>query len=354
MFNFIRSTQKFNLPLFSYFDICVDFGTSNTRIAVKDKGIVLREATIVGLNTKTREYVFYGDEAKKIIGKTPDFIKIIKPIINSVISDFDSQTALMHKFVDKAISPYLQSYRLIKPPMRAVCIVPSIATEIEQRAINEVLAKIGATKIYLIEKPIASAAGSGISIFSHEPHLIVDLGGGLIEMAIISGGGVVVKKTLKNAGEHMNSLIANYCYLKYGIILGEMTTEQLKINLLNFANEERTMTVRGKSLENGLPKSVRIKSSEVKEALLTNYNQIIDGVKELIEMSPPEVVEEIYNRGLILSGELTKIEKIESFFATELKIDVMVSPHAGDSTIHGLLHIIKHNDDLEKLAFHNS
>jgi rod shape-determining protein MreB len=173
-------------------------------------------------------------------------------------------------------------------------------------------------------------------------------------MAIISGGGIVARRTVKNAGEHMNSLIANYCYLKYGIVLGESTVEDIKLNLLNFSGEDKTVTVRGKSLENGLPKSVRLKSSEVKEALLNNFNQILDTVKELIEASPPEIVEDIYDRGIILAGELTQIEGIEKFFTNELKIECMIAPHAGNTTIYGLLNIAKDYENMIKLSVNSS
>lgn len=330
----------------------MDLGTTNTRIAIKNKGIVLREPSVVGLNTKTNEYVFFGQEAKKITGKTPEFIKVQKPLVNGVIHDFDSEVALIKKFMDKAVAPY-QTSKLYRQPTRIISIVPSIATEIEQRAVEEVASKIGASKIFLVPKPIAVAAGTGIDIFSHQPNLIIDLGGGLIEMAILSGGGIVVKKTLRNAGEHMNHLISNYCYLKYGIILGEITVEEIKTQLLNFTDTEEGMTVRGKSLENGLPKSIKLKSSEVKEALLSNLNQIIDAAKELIEISPPEVVEEIYNRGVVLAGGITQAPGIENFFTKELKIDSFVRENPQDAVINGLLKLTEHEENLERVAIKN-
>lgn len=354
MSNFISSLKNFNLPFLTYFDICFDLGTSNTRIAIKNKGIVLREATVIGVNNRLKEYVFFGNEARRIIGKTPEFIQIIKPIVNGVISDFDSETTLIKKFTEKSVEHYLKSYKLLKPPIRAICTIPTIATEIEQRAVEEVMAKLGAVKVYLIERPVAAAAGAEINIFTHQPNLVIDMGGGLIEMAIISGGGIVAKRTLKNGGEHMNSLISNYCYLKYGIVLGEMTVEELKINLLNFSGEEKTIAVRGKSLENGLPKSIRLKSSEIKEAVLSSFNQITDTVKELIEASPPEIVEDIYDRGIILAGELTHIEGIEKFLTEELKIQCMISSQGGNTTIYGLLAIAKDYESLVKLSVNTS
>lgn len=350
MFNSIQKILKFQLPFLSIFDVCFDFGTANTRIAIKDKGIVLREPTFLGLNTRVGEYIFFGSEAKTIVGKTPDFVKIIRPVVNGVISDFDAQTILIKQFFEKSVGPYLASYPILKPRLRAIAAVASVATEIEQKAVEEVLIKVGFSTVNLIEKPLAVAAGCGFNIFSHHPHLIVDLGGGLIELSIISGGGIVAQKTLKNAGDYMNSRIANYAYLKHGIILGDATCEQLKMNILNFADIDKTMLVRGKSLENGLPKSVKINTSDVKEALLTNFNQIVDAVKELIEISPPEVVDFIFNRGVVMTGGLSKIQGIDRFFSTELKFDAIVIDNPADVTIHGLIRLAKSEDDLAKLV----
>lgn len=169
-------------------------------------------------------------------------------------------------------------------------------------------------------------------------------------MSIISSGGIVSHKTLKTAGDHMNKLIYNYTYLKYGVILGEATCESLKIELLNFTNTEKTTTIRGKSLETGLPKSVRITSSDIKEALLTNFNQIADGIRELIENSPPEILDELLNRGIILTGGLAQIEGIDQFFSKEIKMDVYRIEDVQHATINGLIKLSKNFDHIVKLA----
>ncbi len=350
MSNFIQTLRKIKLPFLSTFDVCFDFGTANTRIAIKDKGRVLSEPTYVGLNTITKEFIFFGGEAKTIIGKTPEFIKIIRPVVNGVISDFDAEVELIKKFMNKSVSIYFKNYPLLKPRLRAIASVPYIATEIEQKAVEEVLSKVGFSSIFLIEKPLAAAYGCGINIFYHHPNLLVDLGAGLVELSIISGGGIVSEKTLKIAGDNMNHIFANYAYLKYGIVLGDATCEHLKIYLLNFTDENKTFTVRGKSLENGLPKSVRIKSSDVKEALLTNFSQIIEAIKELIEISPPEVVDEIYDRGIVLTGGLANVSGINNFFSKELKIDVVAATDPDDTVISGLMKISNSQDNLVKLA----
>lgn len=352
MFNFIQKLKKIQLPFITNIQLYFDLGTSTTRIAIKDKGIILRQPTYLGYNTKIKEYIFFGNEAKSIVGKTPDYIKIIRPIIAAVISDFDAQVALIKKFLEESAYIYFRN-QLIKPPISVVTIIPSIATEIEQKAVEEAFLKAGISQVFLIEKPLATAAGCNLNIFSHQPHLIVDLGGGLIELSIISGGGIVASKTLKNAGDHMNKLIYNYLYLKYGVILGEATCESLKLELLNFANLEKTVTIRGKSLETGLPKSVRVKTSDIKEALLNNFNQITDGIKELIETSPPEILDELLKRGIMLTGGLANIKGLDKFFANELKINVFCAENFQDATINGLIRLGSNFKNILKLAIHN-
>jgi len=349
MFNIIENIKKIKLPFLSNFQLYIDFGTSYTRIGIKDKGVVLNEATILGLNTKTNEYLFFGSEAKKIIGKVPDFIKIIKPIINGTINDFDGQLALTKRLVEKALAPYIKNFSLIMPSISAVASIPYTATEIEQRALEEVLNKAGVGYTALIEKPVATAIGCGFNIFEHNPVFIVDMGGGLIEMAILSGGGVVVQKTIKSAGDNMNKLIYNYSYLKNGIILGETTCEDLKMKLLNYENTNKTLIVRGKSLETGLPKSVKINTSDIQEALSVNFNQILDSIKELVELALPEIVDEIYEKGIVLTGGLSNIPGIEKFFETELKIKVKSTENPNVSTVNGLVRIGRRKEMINRL-----
>lgn len=350
MFNFSQFVEKFKPPFLSTFDVCFDLGTSNTRIAIKDKGKVLSEPTYVGFNTSSKEYIFFGTEAKTIVGKTPEFIKIIRPVIHGVISDFDAEIALLQKFMQRSVSIYFNKFNFIKPQLRAIASVPYSATEIEQRAVEEALLKLGFTSIFLVEKPVAAAIGTGINIFYHHPHLVIDLGGGITELSVVSGGGIVGEKTIKTAGDSMNQTLANYAYLKYGIVLGEPTCEHLKMYLLHFQKENKTFTVRGKSLENGLPKSVRFNSSDVKEALYSSIYQIVDGVKELIDISPPEVVDEIYERGVVMTGAMANISGLDQFLAGELKIDVIASVDPDDSVIKGLLKLSNNQQDLVRLA----
>lgn len=333
--------NSLKIPFFSSVQLYFDLGTSNTRIAIKNKGVVLKESTYLGTNTRTKEAIFFGQEAKNILGKTPEFIKIFRPINNAVISNFDAEVALLDFFLKKAVAPYYHQGYLFKPSLKALTAFPLVSTEIEQKAVEEALTKIGCSSITMIEKPLATAAGCEIDIFSNHPHMIVDMGGGLIEISIVGSGGVISSKSIKNAGETMDKVISNYVYLKHGIILGESAGEKLKTNLLNFNNKDELQLMRGKSLETGLPKSIRINADEIKEALLTSFAQINETLKELIEVSPPETVEEVFNEGIYLTGGLSEIPGIDKYFSEELKVKIIIPTNNKEATINGLIELAK-------------
>lgn len=347
MFHFIKKLSQ-NVPFFTSLPVMFDLGTHTTKIAVKDKGVVLREPSCVGMRIQPKEYIFFGSEAKNIIGKTPDFLSIIKPIVNGIVSDFDSEVSLLQYFIEKSVYPYIKT-SLIKPALHVIASVPTVATEIEQKAVEEALMKAGCSSVCLVKKPLATAAGAGFDIFFHQPHLVVDLGAGLTEMSIISGGGIVSQKTLKIAGDHMDKVIANYVHLKHGILLGEATCERLKISCLTFENKEITELVRGKSLENGLPKSVKIRSSELREALSPTFTIITDGIKELLEISHPEVVDDVFEEGIVLTGKIASIPGFQQMISEELKMKVILPDHYAESTIYGLIKIEKHPKHLQNI-----
>lgn len=350
MHPWLDKIRRFQIPFISNFQVFFDLGTSTTRVAIKDKGVVLREPTYLGYNSRIKEYIFFGTEAKTIVGKTPDFIKIIRPLTNSVLYDFDAEVAFIYFCKSKGLDPYLAQYKFLKPPITSFCAVPTIATEIERKAVEEALQKAESSDVISIEKSLATAAGCGFNIFSHQPNFIIDMGGGLIELSVVSGGGIVSQRTIKNAGEHMNKLIANYTYMKHGLILGEATCEDLKIQLMNFIDKEETANVRGKSLETGLPKSIKLKTSDIKEALISQFHQIIDATKEIIEISPPEVADEIFQNGIALTGGIAGIKGIDHFFSQELKIETYVVEHYQDATIFGLMRLGKNPEDIFRLV----
>lgn len=347
--HFIQKIQKVRVPLLSSMNVAIDLGTVQMRIGIRDKGVNLDEPMITARNLRTNEYVFFGSEAKSIVGKVPEYIKIEKPMVNSVISSFDGSVALVQKNMSRAVAPYLHSYPFIKPGLHIHTAVPSIATEIEQKAVEEVLYKCGASEVSIYEKAIVTGIGCGCNVFIHHPVCIIDMGGGLIEISILSGGGVVLQKTLKTAGEHMNKLVYNYLYLKHGIVLGENTCEELKKTLITFGDEDTVMQVRGKSLETGLPKSIKVRSADIKEALLTSFNHILDAMKEVVELAPPEVVDELYKNGVLLTGGLANIPQIDRYFTKELNIPVKIAEQKQHATINGILKVSRRAEQVQRL-----
>ncbi len=341
--------KKLSLGILGNFSIACDLGTSVTRLGIYDKGIVLREPTFIGLNTKTNEYLFFGTEAKEIYGKAPNFINVIKPIEHSIISDFDSTVSLIKHFMGKSVYPFFSGRSFLRSRLSCYSSVLTSSTEVEQKALTEALLKAEMGEVALMEKPLATAAGIDLPIFSKNPFFIVDMGGGSIEIAIIIMGGIVAYKTLKTAGEHMDKLIYNYLHLKNGIVIGEQTAENLKISLFNLTDDNEVMMIRGKSLEDGLPKSIRVKSSDIREALINNLNHIIDAIKELMESIPPEVVDGIVKTGLILTGGIANVKGLDKYIATELKLPVSVPANPQDATILGMLKLQKNKELLNRI-----
>ncbi|HLL61136.1 MAG TPA: rod shape-determining protein [Candidatus Nitrosocosmicus sp.] len=329
--------------------IAVDIGTSNTRMAILNKGIVLREPTYIGQNVRSGEYLFFGQEAKEIYGKAPNFINVTKPIQNGIISDFDANVLLMKYFLEKSVFPFFLNQKFLKSKINAYTVVPTSSTEVEQRAIQESLVKAGVHNVSIIEKPLASAFGSRMPIFTNKPIFSVDMGGGIIEIAVIFMGGIVNQKILKIGGDYLDKAIYNYLHLKNGIIIGDQTAENLKINLFTFDDSDNVMTIRGKSLEDGLPKSLRVKSGDIREALATSFNHIIDAMKEVVETIPPEIVDGIIKNGVVLSGGLADIKGIDKYFSKELKIPVIIPDNPSDATINGIVSLMNNKEKLKQV-----
>ncbi len=338
------------IPLKKTF-VAVDFGTSTTRIGIEEKGIVLREPSFVGYNMKTGQAIFFGQEAKDIYGKAPEFIKVIKPMENGIISDFDASVILIAEFLKKSVYPYY-SQSFIKKGLAAFTVVPTTSTEVEQKALQEACLKAGFQEAFLIEKPLAAAYGSDLPIFSKTPVFIIDIGGGIIEIAIIIMGGIVKSKVLKLGGDHMDKLIINYLHLKYGLTIGEQTAENLKNELFNLKDKKKVLTIRGKSLENGLPKSVRVTSQDIQEALGTVTNQLIDGIKEIIEAVPPEIIDGLMRNGITITGQLAEIGGLADEVMNEVKIPIHISNNPESSTIRGLMKFFRKPELLKRVVLH--
>lgn len=349
MKSIFKAFEKNANALLTANSIAVDFGTSMTRIAIHGKGVVLREPTFIGLNTRTNEYIFFGNEAEEIYGKAPTFISIIHPVEYAIISDFDSSVKLLSRFFEKAVHPFFFRNKLFKSKFAAYTTVPSSATEVEQRAIEEALIKAGAGSVHILEKSIATGYGADLPVFSNDPAFIIDLGAGLVEMAIVTTGGIIASKSLRLGGLAMDTVVKNYIHLKYGMIIGETTAQKLKNTLMSFDDDKKVLTVRGKSLENGLPRSVRVATVDIREALIASFNTIVDGIKDMLETVAPEVVDGIVKNGITLAGGLANVPGIDKYIMQDVKIPVNIPDSPQDATIHGVLKLLGNKERLERV-----
>ena len=347
--NVSNIVANINQYIFSHHKIGIDLGSFNTRISLQSRGVILNEPSFIGFNNRTRQYLFFGREAKDIYGKAPQFIKVIKPISNAIIADFDGVVEMIKVYLTKSVSPYYPK-TIIKPRLYAYTTTPTNATEVEQRAAEESLYKAGFTGVRIIEKPLAVAAGTNQSILSKKPIFVLDIGAGIVEMAVIIMGGIVSSKTINTAGEYMDRALISYLNLKYGLIIGPQTAEKLKVELFSYLDQKKTMLVRGKSLENGLPKTIKVTTNDVKEALSPVINHISDGLKEFIETIPPETVDSVIKNGIVLSGALAIIGGLDKYLSHEIKIPITTAAKPEMVTINGITELLT-NEHLYKDFF---
>ncbi len=325
MFNTIRKISNFFKRTLSPFPpFLFDLGTSTIRIYIPNKGII-KTPTLIAYHVHKKEYIFYGKEAKELIGKLPKQIEMISPIKKGVVHDFDALLALLNFIIEEEILKNWKEFKLKIPFTQALTGIPYFSTEIEQRASLEVLKKLSFNKAFGIFNLIALGNAIFENFMETSPTIILDLGAGKTEAGIVSRGGIVVYKNSEICGNYLDSKIKNYLYIKYGILIGENTAERLKENLLFFDQKEKYQIIKGKALDTGLPKQIKISSDEVREALVSYLYQITDTVKSLIEESPPEILEEISKNGVYLTGGIAKTPNIDRFFEEELKLKIKIA-----------------------------
>ena len=328
------------------YDVGIDLGTANTLVSVLGKGIVIREPSVVSMHKKTKQIIAIGTEAKKMVGRTPANIITVPPLSDGVIADFDAAAAMLRHYIKKIHETPGWTPKIPKP--RVAVGIPAGVTEVERRAVQEAALSAGARRAYLIEEPMAAAIGAGINIDDNRGSMIVDIGGGTTEMAVISLGGIVVNKSIRIAGKEMDEAIVNFLRLKYGVLIGERTAEELKINLGSI-EEDKHAVVRGRDLETGLPKSLRISSGEIKEAMAPVLNQIIEAIKDLIEETPPELVSDILERGLILAGGGSLLTGVDKMISGSTKIPVWVCEEPMAAVVRGCVRVLEDVKLLEKV-----
>lgn len=330
-------------------DIAIDLGTVNTLVAVKGKGIVIREPSVVAVHKKTRQPMAIGAEAKRMIGRTPAMIEAIRPLRDGVISDFDTTEAMLRHFIQKVHASPSRFPKLPHP--RVVIGIPSGVTEVERRAVQDAALSAGAKEAYLIEEPMADAIGSNLKIEDPEGNLVVDIGGGTTEIAVISLGGMVLNRSLRVAGDEMDQAIINYMRSEYGLIIGERTAEDIKIELGNAIplKNETESVVRGRELASGLPKSLKVSSAEIRQALTETIDEIIENIAEVLEETPPELLSDILERGILLTGGGALIKGLDKKLSDKTKMPVFVDEDPLTSVVRGCAKLLEDIDLLAKV-----
>ena len=303
-------------------DLGIDLGTANTLVYVRGKGIVIAEPSVVAIDTKTRRAQAVGAEAKAMIGKTPANIVAIRPLKDGVIADFDTVEMMLHYFIKKV---HLQ--KVIAPHPRVVIGIPSGVTEVEKRAAKDAALSAGAREAYTIEEPMAAAIGAGLPVNEPTGSLIVDIGGGTTEVAVISLGGIVVNHSLRVAGDEIDDAIVQYARRDHNLVIGERTAENAKIAAGSAypLEEERRVTLRGRDLLTGLPKALEVSSVELRDAIAGPVNTIVDTIKRAIEETPPELLADIMEQGITLAGGGALLLGLERRLQTELRLPVSLA-----------------------------
>lgn len=303
-------------------DMGIDLGTANTLVFVKGKGIVLREPSVVAINNMTKKPLAVGTDAKQMIGRTPGNIVAIRPLKDGVIADFDVTQTMLKKFIEK-----ITARSSFASPRIIVCF-PSGVTEVEKRAIEEATKQAGARDVVLMEEPMAAAIGAGLPVDEPTGSMIVDIGGGTTEVAIISLGGIVTSKSLRVAGDELDHAIISYIKREYNLMIGERTAETVKMELgsaFKVDEEERTMEIKGRDLISGLPKIIEVSEVQIREALKDPVASIIDSIKTTLEKTPPELAADIMDKGIMLAGGGALLRGLDALINNETHMPVHIA-----------------------------
>jgi len=306
-------------------DIGIDLGTANTLVYMKGKGIILREPSVVAVNKALGQILKVGNEAKELIGRTPGNVVAIRPLKDGVIADFDETQAMLKYFIKKA---YPGGF--FKP--RVVVCIPYGVTEVERHAVEEAVLSAGGKNAYLIEEPMAAAIGAGLPVSEATGSMVVDIGGGTSEVAVISYGGIVASKSLRIAGDELDSDIVNYIKKEYNLMVGERTAEEIKFKIGSAYEyeDEGDMEVKGRDLLTGLPRTITLSGKEIRSAISESIFAIVDAIKVTLEQTPPELAADVMNRGIVLTGGGAMIRGLDKLIAEETEIPVYVADNALD------------------------
>ena len=329
-------------------DIGIDLGTANTLVYMKGRGIIIREPSVVAVDARTDELRVrcVGHEAKAIIGAAPNSILAVRPLKDGVIADFDITAAMLQSFIRQACGS-----RLFVRPRVVIC-VPSGVTEVERRAVRHAAAKAGARQVTVIEEPMAAAIGAGLPTAEPVGSMIVDIGGGTAEVAVISLSGIVASRSVRCAGDALDQSITSFIKRKYNLLVGERTAEQIKLEIgsacppdpTDTEHGETTMEIKGRNLVDGLPKDILIRSEEVREAMNENLMRIVEAIKDTLECTPPELSSDIIDRGIMLSGGGALLRGLDTLIQNETGIEVHIAEAPLDCVALGAGAVLDHPD----------
>ncbi|OGD55962.1 rod shape-determining protein [Candidatus Berkelbacteria bacterium RBG_13_40_8] len=329
--------------LFSH-DIGVDLGTANTLVYVRSKGIIINEPSTVAINQKTKQVLAIGEEARKMVGRTPAHIVAIRPLVDGVISDFEVTEQMLRYFIDKV---HREKFSLFPRP-RVVIGIPYGVTEVEKRAVEEAATNAGAREVFLIEEPLAGAIGARLPVQEASGNMVVDIGGGTTEVAVISLGGIVASRSLRIAGDEMNQDIIDFAREQFNLLLGERTAEEIKIALGSAKElpEKLSGPMRGRDLVTGLPKEIIVNDEQIRTALRKSVNEIVEAVRQTMEETPPELVADIMEKGVVICGGGALLRGLDQLIAQHTRTAVHIADDPLTSVVRGTGLVL---EDLENL-----
>lgn len=326
-------------------DIGIDLGTANTLVYMRGKGIIIREPSVVAVDVKMDRVRYVGQEAKDVIGRTPGSIVAVRPLKDGVIADFDMTTSMLQEFIRKA----LKGRAFAGSRVRVIICIPSGVTAVERRAVKEATQNAGAKRVSIIEEPMAAAIGAGLPVADPTGSMIVDIGGGTSEVAVISLGGIVTSRSVRVAGDEFDSSIINYIKKKYNLLIGERTAENIKIAIGSaypYADNEPSMDIKGRNLLNGLPENITVTSEEIREALSEPLSHVIEAIKVTLEKTPPELAADIIDQGIMLAGGGALLKGLDLLIHAETGMPVKVAERPLDCVADGTGKVIENIDKL--------
>jgi len=325
-------------------DIGIDLGTANVLIHVKGQGIVLNEPSVVAIDKNTNKVLAVGEEARRMVGRTPGNIVAIRPLRDGVIADFDVTESMLKHFINK-----LNVKGFLSKPRILIC-CPTNITSVEQKAIKEAAEKSGGKKVYLEEEPKVAAIGAGMDIFQPSGNMVIDIGGGTTDVAVLSMGDIVTSASIKMAGDSFDNEILNYVKKEYKLLIGERTAENIKINIGTVFPDSRDeeMEIRGRDLVNGLPRTITVTSKEIEGALRESVDVIVQAAKNVLEKTPPELSADIIDRGVILTGGGALLHGIDQLLVEELRVPVLVAEEPMDAVAIGTGIMLENIDKIDR------